>query len=303
MLAFWLLRTFVVLAGNQLPRASTIAIDGRVLLFTAVITVARRHLLRTLAAGADAHEGARGVGPRGRHTHRQRSGRQIGNGLVVAEIALAFALLVGGGLLIKNLTAAAVARRRASRPSRSSRSTWRRPVHGMRSRRRSVRSTTNCWRGSRRSAACSHVGSTSHLPMYRFGDNGEMQIEGKLPWDANDAPLVEYRWYRRRLLQGAGDPAARRAGCSMPATDEGTTTVLVNRTMAEKFWPGEDAIGKRFGQGTDASSGGRWWASSATSVRIGLTRRSPYEFYRSLEQSGRSRRRSSSARPPTIQPR
>ncbi len=31
------------------------------------------------------------------------TGRQMGNGLVVAEIALAFALLVGGGLLVKNL--------------------------------------------------------------------------------------------------------------------------------------------------------------------------------------------------------
>ena len=39
MLAFWLVRTFVTLAGAQLPRASTIAIDGRVLLFTAAVTL------------------------------------------------------------------------------------------------------------------------------------------------------------------------------------------------------------------------------------------------------------------------
>jgi len=40
MLAFWLVRTFVVLAGNQLPRAASVAIDSRVLLFTAVVTLA-----------------------------------------------------------------------------------------------------------------------------------------------------------------------------------------------------------------------------------------------------------------------
>ncbi len=62
MLAFWLLRTFVALAGNQLPRASTVAIDGRVLAFTAVDHAGGRNLLRALAAGAHADEGARGVG-------------------------------------------------------------------------------------------------------------------------------------------------------------------------------------------------------------------------------------------------
>src|SRR5215203_2671770 len=39
-LAFWLLRTFVVLAGNQLPRATSIAIDGRILAFSAAVTLA-----------------------------------------------------------------------------------------------------------------------------------------------------------------------------------------------------------------------------------------------------------------------
>jgi putative ABC transport system permease protein len=39
------------------------------------------------------------------------------------------------------------------------------------------------------------AGLTSHLPMFNFGYNGEFQIEGTLPWSANDAPLVEYRWF------------------------------------------------------------------------------------------------------------
>src|SRR5206468_740041 len=38
-LAAWTLRVFVVLAGNQLPRAAAIVIDARVLAFTAVTSV------------------------------------------------------------------------------------------------------------------------------------------------------------------------------------------------------------------------------------------------------------------------
>src|SRR5262249_41387766 len=39
-LSVWIVRTFVALAGTQLPRASTIAIDTRVLLFAAAVSVA-----------------------------------------------------------------------------------------------------------------------------------------------------------------------------------------------------------------------------------------------------------------------
>jgi predicted permease len=130
------------------------------------------------------------------------------------------------------------------------------------------------------------AGATSHLPMYRFGDNGEMQVEGKLPWDPNNAPLVEYRWFTGDYFKTLGIPLLE--GRMLDARDaQGTTAVLVNRTMAEKFWPGESAIGKRFGQG-DRS---QWWQVAGVIGDIrsyGLARRSPYEFYRTLEQGGRS---------------
>jgi predicted permease len=119
--------------------------------------------------------------------------------------------------------------------------------------------------------------------MYRFGFNGEMQIEGKLPWGPNDAPLVEYRWYYGDYFKALGVPLVR--GRLLDRRDgNGTNTVLINQTMAEKFWPGEDAIGKRFGQGTDRTA---WWevVGIVGDIRsYGLTRRTPYEFYRSIEQ-------------------
>jgi putative ABC transport system permease protein len=55
--------------------------------------------------------------------------------------------------------------------------------------------------------------------------------------------------------------------------------------MAEKFWPGQDPIGKRFGQGPDRS---QWFqvVGVVGDVRsIGLASRAPYEFYLSLEQN------------------
>jgi predicted lysophospholipase L1 biosynthesis ABC-type transport system permease subunit len=55
--------------------------------------------------------------------------------------------------------------------------------------------------------------------------------------------------------------------------------------MAEKFWPGKDPIGKRFGQGSDVSG---WYEVVGVIGNIrsfGLARPTPYEFYRTLEES------------------
>jgi putative ABC transport system permease protein len=282
LLAFWLLRTFIVLAGNQLPRASTIAIDGRVLLFTAAITASVglfcglwpliRMRTRELAAAVREGDTRTGSG----------SGGQMGNGLVVGEIALAFALLVGGGLLVKNLMLLqsrdagiqvdhvvtfdlAPAGPRYQQP------------HAVVAFYRDLYARLSGVGGVQR------VGFISHLPMYRFGMNGEMQVEGKLPWDPNNAPLVEYRWFYGDYFQALGVPLIR--GRMLDTRDgQNTTTVLINKAMADKFWPGEEAIGKRFGQGDDRT---KWFqvVGIVGDIRsYGLAARTPYEFYRSIEQ-------------------
>jgi len=280
-LAFWLLRTFVALAGNQLPRAATVSIDGRVLLFTAVVTIGvgifcglwplARMRTRELAASVREADTRTGSGS-----------SQVGNGLVVAEIAVAFALLVGGGLLVKNLlmlqsrdagirTERVIAFDLAPAGPRYAATDAVRAFYSELLARLS------------QVGGVQSVGTTSHLPMYRYGDNGEMQIEGALPWDANNAPLVEYRWFAGDYFQTLGIPLLE--GRMLDRRDgQGTSTVLINRAMAEKFWPGESAIGKRFGQGADRS---QWWEIVGVIGDIrsfGLARQSPYEFYRALDQ-------------------
>jgi putative ABC transport system permease protein len=128
------------------------------------------------------------------------------------------------------------------------------------------------------------AGMTSHLPMYNFGWNGEFQIEGGTPWGPNDAPLVEYRWMYGDYLKTMGIPLV--AGRMLGDQDrDGSRSVLINRSMAEKFWPGKDPLGKRFGQGGDKS---QWFEVTGVigDVRsFGLARRTPYEFYRTIEQN------------------
>ncbi len=170
---------------------------------------------------------------------------RFGSGLVVAEIALAFALLVGAGLLVKNLsllqsretgvrTAGAIAFDVAPAGARYESDAQVRAFY------------RDLYQRLTTIPGVQEVGLISHLPMRAYGMNGEVSIEGEAPWDAKDAPLVEYRFMLGEYLKSLEIPVLKGRGLD-ERDREGTRTVLINQTMADKFWPGQDPIGKRFG--------------------------------------------------------
>jgi predicted permease len=283
MLASWAVDAFVALAGNQLPRSSTIAIDGSVLAFSAITTlvvgvVCGLWPLVSLRAPALASAAVREADPRA-----GGGGGRVGHGLVIAEIALAFALLVGGGLLLKNLL---LLERRDAGIRTDGVVAFDVALAGERYKANGASQAFYRALAERLTAVAGaqEVGLISHLPMVRYGYNGEMQIEGELPWDADSAPLVEYRWYHGDYFAALGIPLLQ--GRLLDDRDgAGTTTVLVNQAMAEKFWPDQDPIGRGFGQGDDRS---QWYEVVGVVGDIrsyGLARQTPYEFYRTTDQA------------------
>jgi putative ABC transport system permease protein len=286
-LAVATVRMFVALADNILPRAATIQIDGRVLAFTAAISVVvgivcglwplLRLRMSTLTSSIREGDVRTSSGTTG-----------FGNGIVVAETALAFALLVGAGLMVKNLVL--LERRDAGiRPDHVV--TFDLALSGPRY--KDPATVRELYRAVNERLAqvggVEAVGLGSHLPMYRFGNNGEMTREGGNPWGANENPLVEYRYLHGGYLKALGIPLLR--GRPLDDRDrQGTNGVLINQAMAEKFWPGQDPIGRHFGQGEftpKSIADGRWYevVGVVGNVRsFGLMRATPYEFFRTTDQ-------------------
>ncbi|MGE5360689.1 MAG: ABC transporter permease [Bacteroidales bacterium] len=281
-LAHWTVRLFVYLAGNQLPRATTIQTDGRVFAFAAAVSllvgvvcgIAPLVLVNTRELASAVREG---------DARTTTGGRRFGGVLVAAEMAIAFTLLVGAGLLVKNLV---LLRGRDSGLRTDRAVAFDVGLAGARY--RSDESVVAFYRDlyARLSAmgTIESMGLCSHLPMYRFGYNGEMSIEGGNPWQANQAPLVEYRWVYGDYFKTVGVRLLK--GRLLDARDgKGTTTVLVNQAMADKFWPGKDPLGRRFGDGDDLA---QWYqvVGIVSNVRsYGLVAKTPFEFYRTIEQS------------------
>ncbi|HZR23785.1 MAG TPA: ABC transporter permease [Vicinamibacterales bacterium] len=282
-LAMWMVRTFVGLAGTQLPRATTIGIDARVLGFAALVSIVTGIVsglwpvvrLRTRELASAVREGDVRTS--------SGAGRRFGDALVVSEIAMAFALVVGAGLLVKNLVLlrsrdAGIRTERIVAADVSLAGARYRDPAGQLAFYRALEERLS------HTAGIESAGMTSHLPMFNYGWNGEMQIEGGTPWGPNEAPLVEYRWIYGDYLKTMG--VRLLSGRLIDARDgSNATAVLINESMARKFWPGKDPLGKRFGQGNDTS---KWYevVGVLSDVRsVSLARNAPFEFYRTLDEA------------------
>lgn len=284
-LSLWIVAVFVTMAGTQLPRASAVQLDLHVLAFSAatslLVGVVCSVFPLMLLPKSELISGARDGDARAGGS--SQAGNRARRALVVAEFALAFGLLVCSALLIKSLlllrardpgvrTDHIVSFRVDLNPQRYSKdSEVRNFYHTLYQRLTQINGVRT-------------VGLTSHLPMVDYGTNGDFQIDGDAPWPPNQAPLVEYRWMYGDLLKALGVPLLE--GRLLDEHDgDGSHAVLINKAMAEKFWPGKDALGRRFGQGNDKN---QWYVVAGVIGNIrayGMTKSYPFEFYRTIDQS------------------
>ncbi|MGO8789240.1 MAG: ADOP family duplicated permease, partial [Terriglobia bacterium] len=93
------------------------------------------------------------------------------------------------------------------------------------------------------------VGAASELPL-DGGSNGPVLIEGKAASkDMWTSPLVESCTVTPNYFLTMHIPLLRGRDVAETDTAETPPVAVINETMAHRFWPAEDAIGKRFRQG------------------------------------------------------
>jgi putative ABC transport system permease protein len=249
LLATWGTSGLGRLAALYLPRAGTIAVDGRVLAFAGLLSVVTGlafGILPALQASRTDLQGAlRDAGPglsMGTSRARTRAA------LVVVEIALALMLVTGACLLLRSFASLGTVDPGFRAEGVLTMQLWlpwpNKPETG--------RFFTQAQRlqfyqrvqdAVSQVPGVAEVGLTSRLPLTgsqfaRYFEAGHPVPPGQLP------PLVEMRQVSANYFTAMGIPLLRGEALSPLADSAQANRVLVNRAFAERNWKGEDAIGR-----------------------------------------------------------
>ena len=89
------------------------------------------------------------------------------------------------------------------------------------------------------------VGLGSTMPLNVTPFNFDIKAEGKTLADGDATPHADYRTASPEYLSAAGIPLLK--GRDFSSTDQAGSerVVIINKTLADRFFPGEDPLGKR----------------------------------------------------------
>ena len=241
------------LRPDHLPRLDAVQVDGRVLVFTLVISVVTGALfgLAPLVGAYDTEAaealktGARGASGGGLLWSR---GHWLRRGLVVAELALAVMLAAGAGLMIRS-----VAGLRDVQPGFDPTGVLTAEV-AMTGRRYPdgpsvVRQYRELWRALEALPGVVAAGGVTALPLSDFAAWGPITLEGIEPPPGERFINADQRTVAGRYFEAMRIPLISGRVFSEHDTAEAERVVIVDERLANRFWPGGDAVGKRLKYG------------------------------------------------------
>jgi putative ABC transport system permease protein len=249
LLAAWGSSALGRLVALYLPRAGEIELSLPVLGFTAfliILTGVVFGLMPALQASRTDLQGVlkdAGRGSAGAPRTRMRAA------LVVTEVAVALMLLAGAGLMLRSFQRLMAVEYGFDPDRLLTLQVWL-PVPNDRSK---GRYQTHVQRRSFYDRALAAVQAVpgvrdaaliSQLPL-RAQQDARLMIEGR-PVVPDDPPVTaEVRLVSPNYFETMGIPLLAGEALPEPTDSLSTRTVLVNRTMAEKYWPGADPVGRR----------------------------------------------------------
>ncbi len=285
--ALWGVPALMSLNESNLPPAAAIGIDGRVLVFTIVLSLATGVIFGLAPAmrlsRTELHDSLK---EGGRGAAGDRSGLALRRGLVIGTVALALTLLVGAGLLTRSfrqllqvdpgftpdhLLTFSVALPAAKYPTDSLQVGY----------------------FDRTTAAIAavpgvkSVGATSVLPFTNNGSTSSFDVEGLVVPPNGNGPWGDYRVITPNYLTALGAPLLE--GRFFTDQDRVGTdgVVIVDTDLAHTFWPKESALGKRISYQDDP----RVWLTVVGVVghtmHEGLDAQKRVQVYIPMAQDGR----------------
>ena len=243
------MRWIHILGTKSIPRLQDVGIDGRVLLFTLLLSVAsgilfglvpalrvsRLDVNSTLKDASRGSAGTSAVWGRGNNVRRL---------LVVAELALSVVLLIGAGLLIRSF-----ARLQDVSPGFNPRGvlTFDLTMTGKKytDKQTILNTYRQLWERLEHSPGAIAAGGVTSLPLSEAFAWTPITVEGRTPLPGEKFLNADERIVGGHYFEAMEIPLRR--GRFFNEQDDSTkpVAVIVDEYMADQLWPGQDPIGKR----------------------------------------------------------
>ena len=245
LLAGWLLRLFLTLAPVNFAGVQTVRMDMQVLLLTLAVAMGTGVLFGLAPARhgfhVDPNDSLRDSGTRGATDPGSRGASRV---LVIGEIAIAIALVIGAGLMLKSLV-----RLQSQDPGFRPEGvmTFQLTLPGSRysAVAKATQTVEQIVADVRSIPGVTAVGAINMIPLTNFGMNGSFSIAGRPPFQPDRAPVIEFRATTSGYFEAMGIPLHRGRDFTGQETSTSAPVVIINQTMADQFWPNANPIGER----------------------------------------------------------
>ena len=239
-------RLLTVFAQQYTSRADEIRLDSTVFAFALAVSLGLALLLSFLASlPREANVGTSVLAGTQRVSGSRRRQR-LQRGLVVLQVAVSMVLLAGAGLLTRTMirlsrmdtgltTDDMLTMRVSLLTGASARDTS--AFAAARARFEEIRSALTALPGVAR------VGVGSSAPLRPLGNYNLVQGDGPPTKPGEAMARADFRPADANYFVAAGIPLLR--GRGFYAADESRDNVIINKTLADQFFPGQDAVGKR----------------------------------------------------------
>ncbi|MCU1267463.1 MAG: hypothetical protein JWM21_3781 [Acidobacteria bacterium] len=249
LLAVLLLRQLVVFSPANISLPQNVGIDGRVLVFTLLLSLLTSFIFGLVpalqASKSDLNETLKEGGRGNSGGAKQNRLRSL---LVITEVALALLLVIASGLMIKSFM-----RLQNVNPGFNPENLITLEIqlpqikYGEKDRQTAFQK--QLVQRISEIPGVQFAGTVNNLPFSGNETNYSITIEGRPVLEANDRPRAFFRNVSPNYFPAMGIPL--KLGRIFIDNDNaaGPGVAIINETSARRFWPNEDPVGKRFKRG------------------------------------------------------
>jgi putative ABC transport system permease protein len=251
-LAQWGIKVLIIISPVNIPRLKEAGLDGRALSFTLLLSLLTTLLCGIIpawrAAQPDLNDALK---EDGRNVSGQ-SGRRLRHILVVAEVAVCLVLLAGAGLMLRsfiNLQRVNV----GFNPHHLLTMQVMLPSAKYGQNQQQIAFFQQALERIRTLPGVQAADAVQDLPLRANATSFPIEIEGRPKPPATERPMAAHRTVSENYFRTIGIPLLNGRAFTSQDDRDAPPVIVVNRTLARRFWPTEDPLGKqiRFGEPGD----------------------------------------------------